>query len=332
VSNGVNVVTDRLGSVRANTQGDSFAYYPYGEERTTNANGLDKFGTYFRDAVGQDYADQRYYNGGLGRFWTVDPGGIKTAHLGNPTSWNRYGYVNGDPINFGDPTGLDCCGDGSPGTSASNMPGACAASSGGDITCGQVGILGGAVPGLWNFPTSFDYDSDVASIDTVADDTGDNGDDDDDDDDTTAGSPATFSTTVTASGNCVAAWTLGGAAYGAVVGGVVGAGVGGVAGGTAGTAVAPVFGTFLGAAAGGATGASEGAVVGGTAGSFVGGFLGSIFCSSEHTSNATPSHKPKHQRGTARKRGNRINRRDPPRKPPNGWKGPWPPPPGTPWH
>src|SRR5271157_5690942 len=100
VSGGVNVVTDRLGSVRASTQGGSFAYYPYGEERTSTVNGLDKFGTYFRDAVGQDYAEQRYYNGSLGRFWTVDPGGIKTAHLGNPFTWNRYAYANGDPVNL----------------------------------------------------------------------------------------------------------------------------------------------------------------------------------------------------------------------------------------
>ena len=68
VSNGATVVTDRLGSVRANTQGESFAYYPYGEERTTTPDGRDKFGTYFRDGVGQDYADQRYYNAGMGRF------------------------------------------------------------------------------------------------------------------------------------------------------------------------------------------------------------------------------------------------------------------------
>ena len=79
VSNGVNVVTDRLGSVRANTQGERFAYYPYGEERTSTVDGRDKFATYFRDGVGQDYADQRYYNSSMGRFWTPDPGGIKTA-------------------------------------------------------------------------------------------------------------------------------------------------------------------------------------------------------------------------------------------------------------
>jgi RHS repeat-associated protein len=105
VSNGVNVVTDRLGSVRANTQGEWFAYYPYGEERTSTVDGRDKFGTYFRDGVGQDYADQRYYGSGTGRFWSADPGGIKTAKPSRPSSWNRYAYVEGDPVNFADPHG-----------------------------------------------------------------------------------------------------------------------------------------------------------------------------------------------------------------------------------
>jgi RHS repeat-associated protein len=107
VSNGVNVVTDRLGSVRANSQGEWFAYYPYGEERTSTVDGRDKFGTYFRDGVGQDYADQRYYGSGTGRFWSADPymakaGGNDPA---NPQSWNRYAYVQGDPVNFADPSG-----------------------------------------------------------------------------------------------------------------------------------------------------------------------------------------------------------------------------------
>jgi RHS repeat-associated protein len=107
VSNGVYVVTDRRGTVRANTQGESFAYYPFGEERTSTVDGRDKFATYFRDTVGLDYAQQRYYNSSLGRFWSLDPGGIRTAHPGNPTSWNRYGYVNGDPVNKFDPTGRE---------------------------------------------------------------------------------------------------------------------------------------------------------------------------------------------------------------------------------
>jgi len=92
--------------VRANSQGESFAYYPYGEERTSQADGRDKFATYFRDTIGQDYADQRYYGSATGSFFTVDPGGIKTAIPGDPTSWNRYAYVQGDPVNHTDRHGL----------------------------------------------------------------------------------------------------------------------------------------------------------------------------------------------------------------------------------
>jgi RHS repeat-associated protein len=50
-------------------------------------------------------ADQRYYAVGMGRFGTPDPGGLSTANTSDPTSWNRYAYVGGDPINFGDPSG-----------------------------------------------------------------------------------------------------------------------------------------------------------------------------------------------------------------------------------
>jgi RHS repeat-associated protein len=109
VSGGVNVVTDRLGSVRANSQGESFAYYPYGEERTSTVDSRDKFATYFRDMVGQDYADQRHYGSGTGRFMTADPGRIKTAVASRPSSWNRYAYANGDPVNFNDPHGKIAC-------------------------------------------------------------------------------------------------------------------------------------------------------------------------------------------------------------------------------
>jgi RHS repeat-associated protein len=66
----------------------------------------DKFATYFRDGVGQDYADQRYYGSGTGRFMTVDPGGIKTANSSDPGSWNRYAYVQGDSVNHTDRHGL----------------------------------------------------------------------------------------------------------------------------------------------------------------------------------------------------------------------------------
>lgn len=48
----------------------------------------------------------RYYNAATGAFWSQDPGSISTADSKNPTSWNRYAFVNGDPINFRDRTGL----------------------------------------------------------------------------------------------------------------------------------------------------------------------------------------------------------------------------------
>ena len=54
---------------------------------------------------GQD-AGQRYYRGTMGRFWSVDPGGIATANPADPTSWNRYAYVQGDPVNHADRHGL----------------------------------------------------------------------------------------------------------------------------------------------------------------------------------------------------------------------------------
>jgi RHS repeat-associated protein len=92
-------------------------YFPYGEDRYSPSpanptNGQEKFATYTRDAeTGLDYAYQRYYTAGLGRFMTPDPykaagasiGGVSNA--GDPQSWNTYAYVEGDPINGFDPTG-----------------------------------------------------------------------------------------------------------------------------------------------------------------------------------------------------------------------------------
>ena len=121
-SNGVTVATDRLGSVRGNSTGERMSYYPYGEERTSTADGREKFGTYTRDNPGQDYADQRYYAPGSGRFMTPDPSGLDATDVSNPDSWNMYAYVGGDPVNYSDPEGLLRCGD-IPGANASGPTG-----------------------------------------------------------------------------------------------------------------------------------------------------------------------------------------------------------------
>ncbi len=67
---GVFVATDRLGSVRGTSNGESLSYFPWGEERGTGtADGRTKFAGYYRDQPGQDYAMARYYSATTGSFW-----------------------------------------------------------------------------------------------------------------------------------------------------------------------------------------------------------------------------------------------------------------------
>ena len=102
---GAAVVTDRLGSVLSRA-GAAVDYFPYGEEKTTTANPAEKFGAYLRDATGLDYADQRYFSSGIGRFMTSDPYEA-SGGAGEPSSWNRIAYVQDDPVNFIDRKGLN---------------------------------------------------------------------------------------------------------------------------------------------------------------------------------------------------------------------------------
>jgi RHS repeat-associated protein len=82
-------------------------YYPFGEEITSTANDRYKFAETYRDAdSGLDYAMNRYYASGIGRFLSVDRGGKSTADPARPMSWNRYAYVQNDPVNYNDPRGL----------------------------------------------------------------------------------------------------------------------------------------------------------------------------------------------------------------------------------
>lgn len=77
----------------------SHDYFPYGTEiGSGTAGNRNKFGTYHRDqTTGLDYADQRYFSAGRGRFLTPDPAG---------DGQNWYAYVGGDPVNLADPSGL----------------------------------------------------------------------------------------------------------------------------------------------------------------------------------------------------------------------------------
>lgn len=90
------LASDRLGSVVANGT-TPVSYYPYGKQIGTFESGKPRFGTYFRDTSGLDYAMNRYYSSGMmGRFLTVDRYSQSGLDSG---SWNRYVYTRGDPVN-----------------------------------------------------------------------------------------------------------------------------------------------------------------------------------------------------------------------------------------
>ncbi|NMB99270.1 MAG: RHS repeat-associated core domain-containing protein [Thermoanaerobaculaceae bacterium] len=51
-----------------------------------------------------DYMHARFYSSSIGRFLRPDPL-MRSAKLEEPQSWNRYSYVENNPIAFVDPTG-----------------------------------------------------------------------------------------------------------------------------------------------------------------------------------------------------------------------------------
>jgi RHS repeat-associated protein len=70
---------------------------------TTHSNRKWVFTSYERDVEsGNDYALARSYANTNGRFLSPDP---LEGHEGDPQSWNRYAYVENDPIDLSDPSG-----------------------------------------------------------------------------------------------------------------------------------------------------------------------------------------------------------------------------------
>jgi RHS repeat-associated protein len=120
---------DHLGSVRmvSNQAGRSIGehdYYPFSASRTAiwqeqlypgnqNNDGM-RFAGHWRDYLGYvdaespdylDYMHARYYDPQLGRFLSVDPVLAVKRAMHNPQGWNRYSYVQNNPINRIDPAG-----------------------------------------------------------------------------------------------------------------------------------------------------------------------------------------------------------------------------------
>jgi len=78
--------------------------FPFGESwYNNNTTSSWVFTSYERDKEsGNDYALARSYANSQGRFLAPDP---LEGVVGDPQSWNRYAYVENDPINLSDPSG-----------------------------------------------------------------------------------------------------------------------------------------------------------------------------------------------------------------------------------
>ena len=96
-------ITDRLGSKHQT--------YAYGTDVPNQTSQGDSsavdFATYLSDpGTGFQYANERWYTAGYGRFLRADPYG-GSAQIESPETWNRYSYATADPVNESDPSGLD---------------------------------------------------------------------------------------------------------------------------------------------------------------------------------------------------------------------------------
>ena len=97
-------VTDNNGTVTSTVDLD-----PWGGETTRSSNQAfqpHRFTTYERDDNAGDEAMMRRYAGKWHRFQQPDPSNGSYGWT-NPQSFNRFAYVQNDPVNFVDPTGLD---------------------------------------------------------------------------------------------------------------------------------------------------------------------------------------------------------------------------------
>ena len=113
-------VPDPLGSTTAlldgaQTQTDTFQYWPYGEvaSRTgMTATPFQYVGTlgYYRDTMTRNYVRARYLDTAAGRWMTEDPIGLKGG------DYNIYRYCRNSPSGITDASGLSCRGLHSTGT------------------------------------------------------------------------------------------------------------------------------------------------------------------------------------------------------------------------
>ena len=116
-----------------------------------------KYAGQARDSeTGLDYMHLRYYDPVQGRFQGADPANAG-ADAGNPQTWNGYAYVNNNPLNYVDPSGLALAEGAAVGGTFGGPVGAgigAAVGAGIDLGIALWAIFGGGghTPTLGNFP------------------------------------------------------------------------------------------------------------------------------------------------------------------------------------
>jgi len=101
--------SQRLTDTSGNPTSTRIELDPFGGDTNQSANGNSqpyKYTSYERDGNGSDYAMARSRNTWFSRFYQPDPFD-GSYNMADPQSFNRYSYVQNDPVNFVDPSGLE---------------------------------------------------------------------------------------------------------------------------------------------------------------------------------------------------------------------------------
>jgi RHS repeat-associated protein len=99
--------SSRLASTPTRTTFSDTALAPYGEAYAQSGTTDLNFTGMNQDVASGVYDfPAREYGAVPGRWPSPDPAGLAAVNPGNPQSWNRYAYVQNDPLSFTDPQGL----------------------------------------------------------------------------------------------------------------------------------------------------------------------------------------------------------------------------------
>ena len=117
------------------------AHLPFGEEFAgSGSQQKHHFTSYEAEGeIGTDYAVNRQYSQSVGRFHSADPYQA-SDYMVNPQSWNRYSYVENDPIHNVDPLGLMLAAPRPPDTCSGGPPADSDATPGGPSPSCSIGI------------------------------------------------------------------------------------------------------------------------------------------------------------------------------------------------